>query len=131
MSATPIMTRIASAMRVGVSASFRITRASTATMTGAVYRSAAAPATPTPPIANWYAISKSATMAPPPNPTSSQPRRSARNRSRWNRMPQITRATVPIRTRQKPMLVAGMRLYRPVESGPVVPHVAPAPRAQR
>jgi len=29
------------------------------------------------------------------------------------------------------MLVAGMSRYRPVESGPVVPHVAPAARAKR
>jgi len=38
---------------------------------------------------------------------------------------------VPMSTRQKPMLVAGMSSYKPVDSGPVVPHVAPAPRAQR
>ncbi len=34
-------------------------------------------------------------------------------------------------TRQNPMLVAGMRPYSPVESGPVVPQVAPAPSASR
>src|SRR3989442_1386654 len=72
--ATPAITTSASSSRVTVSASFSSTRASTATSTGAVYSKAAAPATPTPAIANWYAISNSATRKPPPTPTSSQPR---------------------------------------------------------
>ena len=36
-----------------------------------------------------------------------------------------------MRTRQNPMLVAGINSYSPVERGPVVPQVAPAPNAQR
>ena len=51
--ATPTITTTASSSRTVVSASFRITRARTATITGAVYNRAAAPATPAPAMANW------------------------------------------------------------------------------
>ena len=51
--ATPTITTTASSSRTAVSASFRITRARTVTITGAVYSRAAAPATPAPAMANW------------------------------------------------------------------------------
>src|SRR3989442_1543327 len=68
---------------------------------------------------------------PPPRPTKSQPRASTRNSSRRNPSAQSPRHTVPRSTRQNPMLVAGMTPYSPVERGPVVPPVAPAPSARR
>src|SRR2546422_10259534 len=68
---------------------------------------------------------------PPPRPTKSQPRASTRNSSRRNPSAQSPRHTVPRSTRQNPMLVAGMSPYSPVERGPVVPQVAPAPSARR
>src|SRR3989441_3046926 len=68
---------------------------------------------------------------PPPRPTKSQPRASTRNSSRRNPSAQSPRQTVPRSTRQNPMLVAGMSPYSPVERGPVVPQVAPAPSARR
>src|SRR3989442_12689454 len=68
---------------------------------------------------------------PPPRHNKSQPRASTRNSSRRNPSAQTPRQTVPRSTRQNPMLVAGMSPYSPVERGPVVPQVAPAPSARR